>query len=293
MSDSNQALPETRGTTIIAAPLIEVEGLWTQFGTHTVHRDLNLKIFTDEIISIVGGSGTGKTTLVRQILALERPAKGTIKIFGQPLYAKDGVGLRTLQQRCGVLFQEGALFSALSVYENVAIRLRELKCFDESLIRDAVMLKLAMVGISAHHASKMPADLSGGMVKRVALARALALEPDILFLDEPTAGLDPDRSDAFVALIKELHRELNLTVVMITHDLDTLFDLSTRIVVLADQHIIADGPIAQVLAVEHAFITSYFHGPRAQRAVQVLPDHERLPKRGWRVVKANDPSRWR
>lgn len=290
MADSMTAPPQP---TPVGKPIVEVRGLWTQFGAHTVHRNLNLTIRGGEILSIVGGSGTGKTTLVRQILALERPSKGSIHVFGLPVHGEEATGLTLLQRRCGVLFQEGALFSALSVFDNVAIRLRELKCFDEGVVRDAVMLKLAMVGIGPQHANKMPADLSGGMVKRVALARALALEPEILFLDEPTAGLDPDRSDAFVALVKELHRELNLTVVMITHDLDTLFDLSSRIVVLADQHIIADGTIAEVLGVEHAFITSYFHGPRASRAVQVLANHESLPKRGWREAKPNDPVRWR
>jgi phospholipid/cholesterol/gamma-HCH transport system ATP-binding protein len=267
--------------------------LWTRFGTHVVHRNLNFTVEAGEIVSVVGGSGTGKTTLVRQILALERPHKGHIEVFGEPVRGANGRGLAMLQKRCGVLFQEGALFSALSVFDNVALRLREQRCFDEGLIRDAVMLKLAMVGIGPQHAVKMPADLSGGMVKRVALARALALEPEILFLDEPTAGLDPDRSDAFVDLIKDLHRELRLTVVMITHDLDTLFDLSSRIVVLADQKIIADGSVAQVLAVDHPFITSYFHGARARRAVQVLPDHAALPRRDQPPAAATDPARWR
>jgi phospholipid/cholesterol/gamma-HCH transport system ATP-binding protein len=148
-----------------------------------------------------------------------------------------------------------------------------LKCFPEDLIRDIVLLKLQMVGIEARHAWKMPSDLSGGMVKRIALARALALEPELVFLDEPTAGLDPDRSDSFVALIRELHRELKLTVVMVTHDLDTLFELTTCVAVLADQKVIANAPVREVIAIPHPFIKTFFLGERAQRAIEVIRDY--------------------
>ena len=195
-------------------PIIEVRHLWSQFARQVVHRDLDLTIDRGEIISLVGGSGSGKTVLLRQMLGLERPARGEVCVFGRTLHEGDPEELRALRERWGVLFQEGALFSALSVYDNVALPLRELKILDESLIRDLVLMKLAMVSIEARHADKMPAELSGGMVKRVALARALALEPELLFLDEPTAGLDPDRSESFVQLLRGLHRELNLTVVM-------------------------------------------------------------------------------
>ncbi len=267
-------------STRMAAPLphkdeyvIEIEGLWTRFGEFVVHRGVDLKVRTGEILALVGGSGSGKTTLLRQMLGLETPHQGRVSIFGQRLDSSDRAALQALRNRWGVLFQEGALYSALPVFDNIALPLRELKCFDEDLIRDIVLLKLQMVGIEPRHAYKMPADLSGGMVKRIALARALALEPELVFLDEPTAGLDPDRSDSFVALIRELHRELKLTVVMVTHDLDTLFELTTCVAVLADQKVIAVGPVREVIAIPHPFIKTFFLGERAQRAIEVIRDY--------------------
>ncbi len=169
-----------------------------------------------------------------------------------------------------MLFQHGALFSALTVFENVALPMRELRTLPEDLIREAVLLKLDMVGITPQDAVKMPADLSGGMVKRVALARALALEPELLFLDEPTAGLDPDRSESFVSMISTLHREMRLTVVMVTHDLDTLFALSTQVAVLAEKRVIALGTPREVLELQHPFIQQFFLGERGRRALQAL-----------------------
>jgi phospholipid/cholesterol/gamma-HCH transport system ATP-binding protein len=177
-----------------------------------------------------------------------------------------------MRNHWGMLFQQGALYSALTVFDNIALPMRELHALPEDVIRDAVLLKMDMVGLGAEHANKMPSDLSGGMVKRASLARALALEPQLLFLDEPTAGLDPDLSDSFVALIQTLHRELKLTVVMVTHDLDTLFALSTRIAVLAEKHVIAVGPSCDVLRVDHPFIKHFFLGPRGQRALEVLEE---------------------
>lgn len=171
-----------------------------------------------------------------------------------------------------MLFQEGALYSALTVFENIAQPMRELRVLPPDLIRDAVLLKMNMVDLGPEHANKMPSDLSGGMVKRVALARALVLEPQLLFLDEPTAGLDPDRSESFVKLIKSLHRELGLTVVMVTHDLDTLFALSTRIAVLAEKHVIAIAPTREVIKVDHPFIKEFFLGDRGKRALAALDD---------------------
>ncbi len=257
----------------MAEPVIEIEGLWTKFGDHVVHKGVNLVVEAGEILSLVGGSGSGKTTMLRQMLGLETPHQGTVKVFGQRLDSTDQKALQALRNRWGVLFQEGALYSALPVYDNIALPLRELKCFDEDTIREAVYLKLSMVGIEARHAFKMPSDLSGGMIKRIALARALALEPELVFLDEPTAGLDPDRSDSFVHLIRELHRELKLTVVMITHDLDTLFELTTRVAVLAEQRVIAIGAVKDVMTVPHPFIKNFFLGERAQRAIEVIREY--------------------
>lgn len=250
--------------------LIEIRGLWTQFGDHVVHRELDLDVAAGEVVALVGGSGSGKTTLLRQMLGLERPARGTVRVFGIPLHDAPVPVLRKIRKRWGVLFQEGALYSALSVFDNIALPLRELRSFDEGFIRDMVMLKLAMVDIEPRHAHKMPADLSGGMVKRIALARALALEPELLFLDEPTAGLDPDRSESFVKLIASLRRELNLTVVMVTHDLDTLVAAADTVAVLADQRVLVKGTLQQVVAAHHPFIVNFFLGERGLRALTVL-----------------------
>lgn len=253
-------------------PIVQIDGLWTQFGQVVVHQDLDLSIAQGEILSLVGGSGAGKTVLLRQMLGLQQPERGSVRVFGEDINQENGDRLQQLRNRWGMLFQHGALFSALSVFNNVAQPMRELRTLPEDLIRDAVLLKLHMAGIGPEHAPKMPADLSGGMIKRVALARALALEPELLFLDEPTAGLDPAASESFVELIQSLHQQMHLTVVMVTHDLDTLFALSTQIAVLAEKHIIALGAPDDVLAVQHPFIEQFFHGERGQRALEGLRD---------------------
>lgn len=251
----------------VIAPIIDVRGLWTQFGDHIVHRGVDLQVRTGEVLSLVGGSGSGKTTLMRQILGLETPLRGEVSVFGIPLQGSSVATLKKIRKRWGVLFQEGALYSALSVYDNIALPLRELRAFSEDFIRDMVLLKLDMVDIERRHARKMPSDLSGGMIKRVALARALVLEPELVFLDEPTAGLDPDRSESFVTLIASLQRQLQLTVVMVTHDLDTIVSLSDRIAVLADQKMLALGPLAQIVRVDHPFVRNFFLGERGVRAL--------------------------
>lgn len=252
-------------------PVIEICDLWTQFGTFVVHEDLNLRIESGSIVSLVGGSGSGKTTLLRQILGLEKPTRGSVRVFGTDMNQADDAQRQLVRQRWGMLFQHGALFSALTAFDNVAQPMRELRTLPASLIHDAVMLKLQMVGISPEQAQKMPADLSGGMVKRVALARALALEPELLFLDEPTAGLDPSLSESFVELIRGLHQKMNFTVVMVTHDLDTLFALSTHVAVLADRKVIAYGAPDEVIEVQHPFIENFFGGARGKRAIEALP----------------------
>jgi phospholipid/cholesterol/gamma-HCH transport system ATP-binding protein len=256
-------------------PIIQIRNLWTQFDQFVVHQDLNLEVRQGDILSLVGGSGSGKTTLLRQMLGLERPARGSVHVFGEDINNTSSAHLQELRNRWGMLFQQGALFSALTALDNVAQPMRELRTLPEDLIRDAALLKLDMVGIEPADAQKMPADLSGGMVKRVALARALALEPELLFLDEPTAGLDPDRSENFVELIRTLHREMRLTVVMVTHDLDTLFALSTQIAVLAEKHVIACAVPNEVITLPHPFIQQFFLGARGQRALEAL--HDRQP----------------
>jgi phospholipid/cholesterol/gamma-HCH transport system ATP-binding protein len=257
---------------------IQVEKLWTQFGDTVVHCDLDLTVHAGEVVALVGGSGSGKSTLLREILGLQRPTRGVVKVFGISLHDASEADFHKLRKRMGVLFQGGALYSALSVFDNVALPLRELRCFDEDFIRDVVMLKLTMVDIQLAHAMKMPAELSGGMVKRVALARALALDPELLFLDEPTAGLDPDRSESFVKLIAELRHELRLTVVMVTHDLDTIVSAADRVAVLADQRLLVVGPLEEVVRTKHPFIESYFLGDRGSRALAALRQHPPPPE---------------
>jgi phospholipid/cholesterol/gamma-HCH transport system ATP-binding protein len=242
--------------------VIELEGVSTSFRGQTVHRDLALRVNEGQIVGLLGGSGSGKTTLLREILGLQRPDAGVVRLFGVDLNDPDIHAQRNIRRRLGMLFQHGALFSALSVYDNIAFPLRELRCLDQDWIRRLVHLKLAMVGLGAAHGKLMPAELSGGMVKRVALARALALEPELLLLDEPTAGLDPDRSQNFVELIGELQHELGLTVVMVTHDLNTLAGLASHVAILADHHIIAYGTRAEIMTIDHPFVTGFFGADR-------------------------------
>jgi phospholipid/cholesterol/gamma-HCH transport system ATP-binding protein len=251
--------------------VVEIKKLWSVFRTagvdSVVHQDLDLTIAQGELLSIVGGSGGGKTVLLRQILGLETPARGSVTVLGHPADELTRAGAAS---RVGMLFQQGALYSAFTVLENIAFPLRELRHLPEDLVRDAVMVKLQMVGLDPAHAHKMPADLSGGMVKRVALARALIMDPPLLLLDEPTAGLDPDRADAFCTLLRSLHRELGLTVVMVTHDLDTIYELSTRVAVVADKHVLVDAPLHEVIAFDHPFVRDFFLGGRGLRAMELL-----------------------
>lgn len=252
-------------------PAVCINKLWSVFrarGVKTfVHQDLDLTIEQGELLSIVGGSGSGKTVLLRQMLGLEVPASGSVTVLGCPA---EKLGRPGAASRVGMLFQNGALFSAFNVLENIAFPLRELGTLPRDLVRDAAMVKLQMVGLEPAHAYKMPADLSGGMLKRVALARALIMDPPLLLLDEPTAGLDPDRADAFCTLLRTLHRELGLTVVMVTHDLDTIYEISTRVAVVAEKRVIVNAPPKEVIAFDHPFVRDFFLGGRGHRAMELL-----------------------
>lgn len=247
--------------------VVALEGIHTRFGSSVIHDGLDLRIGRGEIVALVGGSGSGKTTLLRHVIGLSRPAAGEVWLFGEPLHAGSVREQIDRKRRFGVLFQHGALFSAFSVGENIAFPLKELRIASAAEIRNLVALKLAMVEMEPAHARLMPAELSGGMIKRAALARALALEPELLLLDEPTAGLDPDRSAAFVDLIRALHQQLGLTVVLVTHDVNTLAALATKVAVLADKHIVSYATLDETMAVAHPFIQRFFRGEQGRRAM--------------------------
>lgn len=228
-------------------PVITARNIGTRFGGHWVLRGLNLDVGQGDILALVGRSGSGKTTLLRQIAGLLLPSEGEVRLFDQPLFSGGVMRDRALRRRFGMLFQHGALFSALNVFQNIAFPLREMRLLDEALIHDLVMMKLAQVELTPAHAQLMPSELSGGMIKRVALARALALEPELLLLDEPTAGLDPDRSASFVRLIQALYDQLGHTVVFVSHDVETIAALARRVAVLTDGRIVAQGETEAVL----------------------------------------------
>ncbi len=247
--------------------MVRLSGIGTVLDGYVIHRDVNLCVDAGEVMALIGASGAGKTLLLREIIGLQKPSSGEIQVFGQSLAQSGQKAYMSLRRRWGVLFQQGALFSALSVFDNIAFPLRELRVLDARHIRRVVMLKLGLVGLRASDAHKMPAELSGGMIKRVALARALALEPELLLLDEPTAGLDPIASDRFVELVTGLRADLGLTVIMVTHDLDTLADACDRVAVLADQTLLKVGPLEEVMKFEHPFVQDFFQGRRGQRAM--------------------------
>ena len=251
--------------------IITIRGLANSFGEQVIHKDLDLDVRRGEILGVVGGSGTGKSVLMRSIIGLQTPDAGEIEVLGENMIGRDELAAKNIRRRWGILFQNGALFSTLTVAENVEVPIREYFPFIKPPLLDEIAgYKIAMSGLPPDAGPKFPSELSGGMRKRAGLARALSLDPELLFLDEPTAGLDPDLSDSFVDLIHALHDELGLTVVMVTHDLDTLFALSNRIAVLAEKHVIAVGPTRDVLKVDHPFIKQFFLGERGQRALEVL-----------------------
>lgn len=246
--------------------LIEVRDLRTAFGKHVVHDGLNLTIRRGEVLGLVGGSGSGKSVLLNTIIGLRRPDAGEIHFEGRRLRDMDGDQRRELQSRWGVLFQSGALFSALTVRENVMAPMREHLSLPKRLMEEIADMKISMVGLPDEAGLKYPAELSGGMKKRAGLARALALDPDVLFLDEPTAGLDPVGASAFDELILDLKRTMGLTVFMVTHDLDSLYAICDRVAVLADRKCIAVAPLDELLQHDHPWIRAYFYGPRGRTA---------------------------
>ncbi|WP_375207205.1 ABC transporter ATP-binding protein [Hyphococcus sp.] len=250
-----------------AEHVIEVDGLKTQFGDFVVHEDLDIDVRKGEIMGVVGGSGTGKSVLMRAIIGLKRPSAGTVRIFGDDYYQATDKERDAIEQRWGVLFQGGALFSSLTVAQNVMAPVREHLNLPEDLAKDIAALKISMSGLPEEAGAKYPSELSGGMKKRAGLARALALDPEIVFLDEPTAGLDPIGAARFDELIVNLKESLGLTVFMVTHDLDTLHATCDRVAVLAEKRVIACGPLDEVRRADHPWIQEYFAGPRGRAAL--------------------------
>jgi len=247
--------------------VIRVEGLRTSFGKQVIHDQLDLEVRRGEILGVVGGSGTGKSVLMRSIIGLKVPDTGVVEVFGEPMIGREEYEAKQVRKRWGVMFQGGALFSTLTVAENVQVPLREYyPQIDTELLDEIAAYKVAMSGLAADAGPKYPAELSGGMRKRAGLARALALDPQLLFLDEPTAGLDPIGAAAFDELILGLQNTLGFTVFLITHDLDTLYAICDRVAVLADQRVIAVGTIPELLALDHPWIQEYFNGPRGRAA---------------------------
>jgi phospholipid/cholesterol/gamma-HCH transport system ATP-binding protein len=258
-------------------PVIRVRGLITRFGSQTVHDDLDLDVMQGEVLGVVGGSGSGKSVLLRTIIGLDKPTAGSVEVLGHNVLNMPDPERQAMEKRCGVLFQDGALFSSMTVAENIEFALRENLDMPQALMDEIAALKIAMVGLSENAGEKLPAQLSGGMRKRAALARALALDPEILFLDEPTSGLDPIAADAFNTLIEDLHSSLGLTVFMVTHDLDTLFKICDRIAVLVDK-IIHIGTPEQLLHDDHPWIRAYLRGPRGRAAQEVGRQQRSLSK---------------
>jgi phospholipid/cholesterol/gamma-HCH transport system ATP-binding protein len=254
--DHQRAVPET---------VVKVRDLVVGFGDRLVMQGLDLDVYRGEVLGFVGGSGTGKSVLTRAILGLVRKRSGLIEIFGNDLDTLSPQDRAAIERRIGVMFQQGALFSGLTVKQNVEVPMREHLALSPRLSEELAMLKIELAGLNPDAANKYPSELSGGMTKRAALARALALDPELVFLDEPTSGLDPIGAAEFDELIATLQPTLGLTVFMVTHDLDSLYSICDRIAALADGRVIAEGPISTMLASQHPWLRSYFHGKRARR----------------------------
>ncbi len=249
-------------------PVIRVRGLVNRFGEQVVHDGLDLDVMPGEIIGVVGGSGTGKSVLLRSIIGLQVPEAGEVTVLGRPVTGLDPLESADLTRQWGVLFQNGALFGTLSVADNIQVPLKEYFRLSQQLMDEIAAYKIAMVGLPPDAGPKFPSQLSGGMRKRAALARSLALDPRLLFLDEPTAGLDPIGAQAFDALIRTLADAMQLTVFLITHDLDTLHAICDRVAVLADRRVLAAAPIGELVKLDHPWVQEYFNGPRGRAALR-------------------------
>lgn len=248
------------------APAIDIRNLHTRFGNNVVHDNISLKVMPGEIFALVGGSGCGKSTLLRTILLLQKPASGTIWVFDQQVIGMSDEQALPLRRRFGVMFERGALFNALTISENVGMVLKEHTRLSTNLIQEIARLKIALTGLPADTGGKYPGELSGGMRKRAALARALALDPELLFLDEPTAGLDPLSAAGIDELVKRLRDALGLTIMLVTHDLDLLWRVADRVAILGEGHILGVGTMTELSKMEHPMIREYFYGPRGRAA---------------------------
>lgn len=245
--------------------VIRARGITVGFGQKLILENLDLDVWRGEILGVVGGSGTGKSVLMRTIIGLNEKRAGTVEVFGRDLDSGGSAARNEVGKRWGVLFQQGALFSSLTVAQNVGVPIREHLKLPSDLVDDLARLKIELVGLPADAAQKYPSELSGGMIKRASLARALALDPEIVFLDEPTAGLDPIGAADFDRLILDLRETLGLTVFMVTHDLDSLVEITDRIAVLGNKKVLVDGTFAELKRVDHPWVNAYFNGPRAER----------------------------
>jgi len=258
-------MPEPAASTS-RTPAVEVRRLSTRFGDSRVHEDIDLTVYRGEVFALAGGNGCGKSTLLREIIMLQKPTAGTVRLLGTDVASIDVDGRDALLRRCGVMFQYGALFSSLTVAENVSSPLREHTRLGRKLIREIAEIKIALVGLPPDSSGKYPSELSGGMRKRAAMARAIALDPEILFLDEPSAGLDPVGAGGIDDLILHLRGLLGLTIFMVTHDLDSLWHVTDRVAILGDGRILGVGTMEELSRLENPLIHPYFHGPRGRAA---------------------------
>ncbi|MBC7916850.1 MAG: ATP-binding cassette domain-containing protein [Rhodoferax sp.] len=245
---------------------IEMQGVVTRFGSHVVHNGVDLTVRKAEVFAVIGGSGSGKSTLLREMILLQKPSEGDVRVLGAALNEIDDDAALALRLRFGVLFQHGGLFGSLTVLENIGLPLREHRKMDDAEIDKIAMSKLKAVGLDDTVASQLPSELSGGMLKRAALARALVLDPELLFLDEPTAGLDPQSAAGIDELVRTLRETLGLTVVMVTHDLDTLWQVADRVAVLANGRVQVVGAMAELAKSDEPAVRAFFEGPRARTA---------------------------